>query len=54
MRVLIAACCLINATGAAFAMPLATPVPAPLLAAGLPAAAVVGGVLLVGRLFKKK
>ena len=45
MRVFIVTVSLILTAGSAFAVPLATPVPAPLLAAGLPAAAVVGNLL---------
>ena len=44
-------CLLIVATPA---MAAVVSVPAPLLGVGLPAAAAVGGVLLVARLFKRK
>lgn len=55
MRVIIATASIatvsvILAAGPAFA----GEVPAPLVAAGLPAAVVVGGVLLATRLFKKR
>jgi hypothetical protein len=53
MRVLIASVSLILTAVSAFGGS-PSPAPAPILAAGLPAALVVGGVLLVRRLFKKK
>jgi hypothetical protein len=52
MRVILASVSLILLAGPAFAVP--NPAPAPVLAAGLPAAVVVGGVLLARRFFKKK
>ena len=51
MRVMFATVCLIIAATPAMAGTYG--VPAPLLGVGLPAAAAVGGVLLVARLFKK-
>ena len=54
MRVLFSTICLlIVATPAMASWTPAVSVPAPLLGVGLPAAAAVGGVLLVARLFKK-
>jgi hypothetical protein len=52
MRVVFGTICLLIAATPALATP-AVSVPAPLLGVGLPAAAAVGGVLLVARLFKK-
>jgi len=50
MRIVMGAICLIVATTPA----MATPAPAPLLGLGIPAAAIVGGVLFGSRFFKKK
>lgn len=50
MRLLFATSSLILVAGPA----LALPAPAPLAAVGLPAVAVVGGVFLVTRLFRRK
>ena len=52
MRVVFGTICLLIV--ATPAMATAVAVPAPLLGVGLPAAAAVGGVLLVARLFKRK
>ena len=53
MRVLFSTICLLIVATPAMAWTPAVSVPAPLLGVGLPAAAAVGGVLLVARLFKK-
>jgi hypothetical protein len=52
MRIVFGTICLLIAATPAMAVSVA--VPAPLLGVGLPAAAAVGGVLLVARLFKRK
>ena len=52
MRVVFGTICLLIAATPALAQPV--PTPAPLLGVGLSAAAAVGGVLLVARLFKRK
>ena len=52
MRVVIGTICLLIAAMPAMANGVAA-VPAPLLGVGLPAAAAIGGVLLVTRLFKR-
>jgi len=49
MRILFGTVCLLIAASPA----LATPVPAPLVGVGLPAAAAIGVVLLVSRFFKR-
>ena len=53
MRFVFGTICLLIAATSAMAGPTVS-VPAPLLGIGLPAAAAVGGVLLVARLFKRK
>jgi hypothetical protein len=57
MRVVFGTICLLVAASPAMALipgnPCVAAVPAPLLGVGLPAMAVIGGVLLVARLFKR-
>jgi hypothetical protein len=53
MRIIMGTICLIVAATPALAV-ATYPVPAPLLGLGIPAAAIVGGVLFGSRFFKKK